>query len=119
MNSPETQSRHSVQRLVRRCDIGLVTRLVREIDHVATGALMRQGRLKAKISLREMARRLEYSAPFVSDLELGRRNWTKELEAKYAAILCPPNDKLTDAAPPSGIETKTDATGRRSRAATC
>lgn len=31
----------------------------------------------------------------------------------------PPNDKLTDAAPPSGIETKTDATGRRSRAATC
>jgi hypothetical protein len=29
------------------------------------------------------------------------------------------NDKLTDAAPPSGIETQTDATGRRSRAATC
>lgn len=74
---------------VRRIDIGLVTRLVRVIDHKVTGALMREARIRSGISLREMARRLGYSAPFVSDLELGRRNWTEELEAKYAAILCP------------------------------
>jgi len=91
LESTQSAATGCVQRVVRRCDIGLVTRLVREIDHVATSALMRQGRLKSQISLREMARRLEYSAPFVSDLELGKRNWTEELESKYAAILCPPN----------------------------
>lgn len=69
----------------------LVTKLVREIDHVATGERMRKCRCEAKISLREMARRLGYSAPFLSDLELGRRNWSQEIAGKYAAIIHPQN----------------------------
>lgn len=84
----KTQSSHSPKRSIRRCDIVLVTRLVLKIDHVANGALMRQFRLDAKITLRKMAKLLKCSAPFVSDLELGRRNWTEELKEKYAEILC-------------------------------
>ena len=55
-----------------RKDIGLVTRLVRLPDNAATGQLMREARKRAGLSVREMARRLGQSAPFVSDLELGR-----------------------------------------------
>lgn len=76
---------------VARRDVGLVHRMVREIDHEATGYGFREGRKKAKLSLREIARRLNLSAPFVSDLERGRRNWTESLAEQYANILCPPN----------------------------
>lgn len=88
----------STQRLVRRIDLGLVTRLVREIDHEATGQLMRAGRKRSGISLREMGRRLKCSAQFVSDLELGRRKWTEERIEQWAAILCPSNIGLCERA---------------------
>lgn len=78
---------------VRRIDVGLVHRMVREIDHEATGYLFRQARKKAKLSLREMSRRLKVSAPYVSDLELGRRNWTQEMSERFADILCAPNPR--------------------------
>jgi transcriptional regulator with XRE-family HTH domain len=39
---------------------------------------MRFARVEAKISLREMARRMGVSAPTVSDWELGRRRWTRK-----------------------------------------
>jgi len=35
------------------------------------------------ISLREIARSMEFSAPFVSDLERGRRNWNAKLAMDY------------------------------------
>ena len=44
---------------------------------------MRQLRKAHNISLREIARRMEFSAPFISDLELGRRNWTAKLALDY------------------------------------
>lgn len=39
---------------------------------------MRRLRQRWGVSLREMARRLDISAPYLSDLELGKREWTEE-----------------------------------------
>lgn len=39
---------------------------------------MRRLRQNKGISLRDMAKRLSISAPYLSDLELGRRDWTEE-----------------------------------------
>jgi hypothetical protein len=61
----------------------LVYHTVEQIDHVATGAAMRQLRKAHNISLREIARRMDFSAPFVSDLERGRRNWNAKLATDY------------------------------------
>jgi transcriptional regulator with XRE-family HTH domain len=44
------------------------------LDPVAAGRQMRALRLKEKLSLREVARRMGISAPYVQDMELGRRN---------------------------------------------
>ena len=46
------------------------------IDHVSTGAKMRRFRLRYGISLRALAKVLKVSAPYLSDLERGRRCWT-------------------------------------------
>lgn len=61
----------------------LVYHTVEQIDHAATGATMRQLRTAHSISMREIARRMNLSAPFVSDLERGRRNWTAKLAMEY------------------------------------
>lgn len=53
----------------------LVYKQVEQIDHKATGNAMRQLRKSHSISLREIARRMKLSAPFISDLERGNRNW--------------------------------------------
>ena len=60
---------------------------IRVIDHEATGKFWRMKRREATLSLREMSRRLKLSAPYVSDLELGRRNWSEKLEEKYQRVL--------------------------------
>ena len=41
------------------------------------GAYARQCRETRGISLRELARRMKISAPFLSDLEKGNRHWTE------------------------------------------
>lgn len=64
---------------LRRIDVGLVTKQVTVIDHQATGELMRKARVQIGLSLRDMAARMEFSPPYLSDLELGRRNWTDKL----------------------------------------
>lgn len=51
------------------------------------GATMRALREKKGISLRELARRLNLSAPFISDMELGRRNWCKSRIEEVRAAL--------------------------------
>ena len=48
----------------------------REIDNISTGLEMRRKRIKAGKSLRATAIEMNISAPFLSDLELGRRNWS-------------------------------------------
>ena len=67
--------------------MGLLTRTVKVVDNEATGSLMRTARIKTGLSLREMARRLKQSPPYVSDLELGRRKWTQAKVDKWAEIL--------------------------------
>ncbi len=46
-----------------------------EYDHVAIGNELRRRRKQLGISLRNVAKRMRLSAPYVSDLELGRRPW--------------------------------------------
>jgi transcriptional regulator with XRE-family HTH domain len=50
---------------------------VPKINHTEAGRIVRSLRSKSGMSLRTMARRMRLSAPFVSDLERGRRNWTE------------------------------------------
>lgn len=51
---------------------------------VAVGESMRELREDAKVSLRTIAKRIDVSPAFLSDLELGRRNWTPDLVRRFA-----------------------------------
>lgn len=55
----------------------------REIDHQKTGKELRRLREKANISLRGLAKALGVSSAFLSDIELGHRNWTEEKVEKF------------------------------------
>lgn len=57
-----------------------------EMDHAAIGKRCRDIRVGNKISLRELARQLGYSAAYLSDLEKGKRNWRRELIEKYEEL---------------------------------
>jgi transcriptional regulator with XRE-family HTH domain len=48
------------------------------------GEFIRKKRDDLDISLRELARRLDVSAPFISDVELGRRNPSDDILSKIA-----------------------------------
>lgn len=89
MSKPIEQA-GSQQLLVRPSDIFLVTRLCHVPDNVETGRVAREARKRAGLSLREVARRMKFSAPFISDLELGRRCWNEKLVMKYQFAVCPP-----------------------------
>lgn len=47
---------------------------------------LRERRRKAKVTLREVARRLEFSAPYISDIEHGRRRCTAKIQQFYEAL---------------------------------
>jgi predicted transcriptional regulator len=68
-------------------DLGVVKRQVMVPDNKTTGELMREARKQQRVTLREMARRLKWSAPYVSDLELGRRTWTQAKAERYRDAL--------------------------------
>ena len=53
------------------------------MDDKKIGALMRDIRKKAGVSLRAVALQLGLSAAYVCDLELGRRGWNAEKRKKY------------------------------------
>lgn len=53
------------------------------IDHTIVGRDCRNWRLSDRVSLRALAKELKVSAPYLSDLELGRRNWSSELIGRY------------------------------------
>lgn len=59
----------------------------KEVDHADTGRKMRAKRLKANLSLRQVAEAMDKSAPYVSDLELGRRYWNTQVTAQYLQAL--------------------------------
>lgn len=76
----------------------LVTRTIEQVDDEATGAAFREYRMANRVSLRELARRCNLSATYVSSLELGMRGWTAERLDQFKAaihrgpeaiILCP------------------------------
>lgn len=60
---------------------------VKEINHSLAGARIRSLRETTGKSLRWLAKEMKKSPAFVSDLELGRRNWTEQSYARAVAIL--------------------------------
>ncbi len=59
----------------------------KEPDQRALGMAMRQKRITAKKSLRAIAVAMDCSAPYLSDLELGRRTWNAGLLADFEKAL--------------------------------
>lgn len=59
----------------------------KEFDPVAVGAHMRKLREKSKKSLREVARKLDLSPPYISDLERGNRSFTADMVSRYKEAL--------------------------------
>jgi len=53
---------------------------------IVNGAWLRNERKKAGLSLREMARRLGVSAPFLCDVEFSRRNCSVKVRQAYEAL---------------------------------
>lgn len=53
---------------------------------VVSPAWLRQTRALAGVTLREMARRLGLSAPYLSDVELGRRRGNPNIVAAYEQL---------------------------------
>ena len=54
---------------------------------LSLGQRLRELRDKADLSLRELAKRIGVSSPFLSDIELGRRFPSEEILAKLAGAL--------------------------------
>lgn len=57
------------------------------LDPAYQGKQARARRKTANVSLRELARRMNLSAAYLSDLELGRRGWNETLTARYIKAL--------------------------------
>jgi transcriptional regulator with XRE-family HTH domain len=49
---------------------------ISDINHAEAGKRIRAARIAGNISLRSLAGKMHISAPFLSDLERGRRNWS-------------------------------------------
>ena len=58
---------------------------------IINGQWLRTEREIAGLSLREMARRLEFSAPYLSDIEHNRRNCTPKIREAYEALCARPS----------------------------
>ena len=56
-------------------------------DPFVIGVALRAERKAARFGLREVARELTISAPYLHDLEHGRRAWTQELIDRYRTII--------------------------------
>jgi len=57
------------------------------LDPRLQGQQMRSLRVKKQISLREIAKRTGLSAPYISDLERGRRDFNTDLIQRYKQAL--------------------------------
>jgi len=56
-------------------------------DNCAIGTTMRETRTRRGMSLRCLATRMKISAPYLSDLELGRRSWTESRVLQFMKAL--------------------------------
>jgi len=63
---------------------------VEVLDQDGTAAAARRARQRARLPLREVARRMELSSGYLCDLELGRRHWSEELVQRFQAALADP-----------------------------
>lgn len=63
------------------------TKTVTVTDDEKLGNIMRGMRKAAGLSLRAMAGALGFSAPYLCDLEFGRRAWTDEKVKSYIAAV--------------------------------
>lgn len=61
----------------------IITKPVEAIDHVKTGEACRKWRVSMGPTASAVAARLHISRAMVSDLELGRRNWTETKLEEY------------------------------------
>ncbi len=57
----------------------LIFRNAKVVDNRATGRQVRKFRERSGASLRLVARTMDISPPYLSDLELGKKNWTQVL----------------------------------------
>jgi transcriptional regulator with XRE-family HTH domain len=64
------------------------------MDETSLGQRLRELRDRADLSLRELAKRIGISSPFLSDVELGRRFPSEEILEKLAAALNVPLEDL-------------------------
>ncbi len=55
----------------------------KELDPVGIGQWLRVHREARSLTLREVARRMKLSGPYLSDLERGRRNWNDDLVNRF------------------------------------
>jgi predicted transcriptional regulator len=65
----------------------LATKTILVTDHEKTGENARRLRQQARVSLREVARRLGVSAAYLSDLERGRRGWDMQRACRFARAI--------------------------------
>lgn len=56
-------------------------------DPAVVGAKMRKARELSGIALHSVAKRMSFSAPYISDLEHGRRSWSPYLIQAYQEAL--------------------------------
>lgn len=70
------------------------TKTATVIDHAETAKLARAIRKKRGVSLRAVARHLGISAPYLSDLELGRRNWNEGLFCAFQKAVNKQGERL-------------------------
>lgn len=56
-------------------------------DNFKLGAALRKLRESQKASIRDVSAFMGYSAVYICDLELGRRNWTAERVTMYQTAL--------------------------------
>lgn len=69
--------------------MNLPTRKISVVDNVKAGQIIRDLRMSRGISLRSFAKLMGYTAPFISDLELGRRTWDLNKFEQAQQILKP------------------------------
>ena len=68
-------------------NMNLCFKSVKIVDNTTTGSLARKQRKQASKSLRAVAKSMGVSVAFLSDLELGRRNWTEDNLSRFTGAL--------------------------------
>lgn len=101
MNKPTIEAATKVappsclQRGVRLLDdikkVDQALQWARKVKFIALGDLIYQIRLDSGMSLRAVARRIKCSAPFLSDMEKGRRRTSEDWLRKIHAVTKRPN----------------------------